>query len=67
VQLTNPESGYASSPFVEIIDDADQGYGAVARALVNGSGQVESIYMVSEGENYSVGNLAEFSVTASVG
>jgi hypothetical protein len=62
VQLTNPGSGYAYSPFVEIIDDADQGYGAVARALVNESGQVESIYMVSEGENYSVGNLAEFSV-----
>ena len=62
LQLTNPGSGYAYSPFVEIIDDADQGYGAVARALINQSGQVESIYMVSEGENYSVGNLAEFSV-----
>jgi hypothetical protein len=61
-QLTNPGSGYAYSPFVEIIDDNDQGYGAVARALINQSGEVESIYMVSEGENYSVGNLAEFSV-----
>ena len=62
LQLTNPGSGYAYSPFVEIMDDADQGYGAVARALINQSGEVESIYMVSEGENYSVGNLAEFSV-----
>jgi len=62
LQLTNPGSGYAYSPFVEIIDDADQGYGAVARALINQSGEVESIYMVSEGENYSVGNIAEFSV-----
>jgi hypothetical protein len=62
LQLTNPGSGYAYSPFVEIMDDADQGYGAVARALLNQSGEVESIYMVSEGENYSVGNLAEFSV-----
>jgi len=62
LQLTNPGSGYAYSPFVEIIDDADQGYGAVARALINQNGEVESIYMVSEGENYSVGNLAEFSV-----
>lgn len=62
LQLTNPGSGYAYPPFVEIIDDADQGYGAVARALINQSGEVESIYMVSEGENYSVGNIAEFSV-----
>lgn len=62
LQLTNPGSGYAYSPFVEIIDDADQGYGALARALINQSGEVESIYMVSEGENYSVGNIAEFSV-----
>ena len=62
LQLTNPGSGYAYSPFVEVIDDADQGYGAVARALINQSGEVESIYMVSEGENYSVGNIAEFSV-----
>lgn len=62
LQLTNPGSGYAYPPFVEIIDDADQGYGAVARALINQNGEVESIYMVSEGENYSVGNIAEFSV-----
>ncbi|MGA1048492.1 MAG: hypothetical protein ACO3UU_10795, partial [Minisyncoccia bacterium] len=38
------------------------GYGAVARALINSNGEVESIYMVSEGENYSVGDIAEFSV-----
>ena len=62
VQLTNPGSGYKFSPFIEIVDDNDQGYGAVARALVNSDGKVESIYMVSEGENYSVGNIGEFSV-----
>jgi hypothetical protein len=62
LQLTNPGSGYIFPPFIEIADDADQGYGAVARALINQNGEVESIYMVSEGENYSVGNLAEFSV-----
>lgn len=62
VQLTNPGSGYKFPPFIEIVDDADQGYGAVARALINSSGEVQSIYMVSEGENYSVGDVAEFSV-----
>jgi hypothetical protein len=62
VQLTNPGSGYKFPPFIEIVDDADQGYGAVARALLNSDGEVASIYMVSEGENYSVGDIAEFSV-----
>ena len=62
VQLTNPGSGYAFPPFIEIVDDNEQGYGAVARAIINSNGEIESIYMVSEGENYSVGDIAEFSV-----
>lgn len=62
VQLTNAGSGYKFPPFIEIVDDADQGYGAVARALINSDGEVESIYMISEGENYSVGDISEFSV-----
>jgi len=62
VQLTNPGSGYTFPPFIEIVDDNDQGYGAVARSIINSNGEIESIYMVSEGENYSVGNIAEFSV-----
>jgi hypothetical protein len=62
VQLTNPGSGYTFPPFIEIVDDADQGYGAIARALINSEGEVTSVYMVSEGENYSVGDIAEFSV-----
>jgi hypothetical protein len=62
VQLTNPGSGYAFPPFIEIVDDNEQGYGAVARAIINSNGEIESVYMVSEGENYSVGDIAEFSV-----
>ncbi len=62
VQLTNPGSGYAFPPFIEIVDDNEQGYGAVARAIINQNGEIDSIYMVSEGENYSVGDIAEFSV-----
>jgi len=57
VQLTNPGSGYSFPPFIEIVDDNDQGYGAVARSLINEKGEIESIYIVSEGENYSVGNV----------
>ena len=61
-QVTNPGSGYTFPPFVEIVDDNDQGYGAVAGSVVNASGELESIYIVSEGENYSIGNVEEYSV-----
>ena len=56
-KLTNRGSGYKYPPFVEIMDNCDQGYGAVARAIINDAGEVESIYIVSEGENYPTGDL----------
>jgi hypothetical protein len=62
VQLTNPGSNYSFPPFVEIVDDNEQGYGAIARSIINDKGEIESIYMISEGENYSVGNITEYSV-----
>jgi hypothetical protein len=65
VDLTNGGSGYTYPPFVEIVDNCGQGYGAVARALINDAGQVESIYIVSEGENYPIGDVgynSEYSV-----
>lgn len=61
VQVTNPGSGYTFPPFIEIVDDNDQGYGAVARSVIK-NGKVQSIYIVSEGENYSIGNIEEYSV-----
>lgn len=48
---------YKYPPFVEIIDDCEQGYGAVARSIINEDGEVTGIYMVSEGENYPVGDV----------
>ena len=51
VKVTNPGSGYTFPPFVEIVDNCNQGYGAIARAIVK-DGQVDTIYVVSEGENY---------------
>ena len=62
MQVTNPGSGYQYPPFVEITDEIDQGYGAVARSVINQNGEVIGIYMVSEGENYSVGNIDDYSV-----
>lgn len=62
-KLTNGGSGYQYPPFVEIMDNCNQGYGAVARAIINDAGEVESIYIVSEGENYPTGDLYDNSST----
>ena len=58
-KLTNGGSGYDFPPFVEIVDNCNQGYGAVARATINDAGEVDSIYIVSEGENYPTGDVYE--------
>ena len=53
VQVTNPGNNYTFPPFVEVVDECGQGYGCVARATVK-NGQIDTIYVVSEGENYPV-------------
>jgi hypothetical protein len=62
-KLTDGGSGYKFPPFVEIMDESNQGYGAVARATINDAGEVDSIYIVSEGENYPTGDLYDNSQT----
>ncbi len=58
IKLTNGGSSYRTPPFVEIVDNCNQGYGAVARAVVdydpNSSTyqQVVDVYVVTGGENY---------------
>jgi hypothetical protein len=58
-------SNYEFPPFVEIVDDCKQGYGAVARAIIDYDeesptyGQVIDIYIVSEGENYPISDRIE--------
>jgi hypothetical protein len=56
-KVTDGGSGYRFPPFVEIRDNCMQGYGVVARATINDAGEVDSIYIVSEGENYPTGDL----------
>jgi len=53
IKMTNPGNGYLYPPFVEIVDNCKQGYGAVARATVK-DGKVNEIYVVSEGEFYPI-------------
>jgi hypothetical protein len=58
VKVTNGGSGYTFPPFVEIVDNCTQGYGAVARSIINENGEVEAIYIVSEGENYPINEIS---------
>ncbi len=60
IKMTNPGNNYQFPPFVEIVDNCDQGLGAQARATVK-DGKV-NIYVVSEGENYPVGDQPEMAV-----
>jgi len=56
VKVVEKGKNYLYPPFVEIIDDSNQGYGAVARSVINENGEVTDIYIVSEGENYPINN-----------
>jgi hypothetical protein len=62
VKITNPGSGYTFPPFVEVVDNCKQGYGAICRATIK-NGQVDRIYVESEGENYPVGEVRPQVVT----
>ena len=65
IKVTKPGVGYEFPPFIEIIDDCKQGYGAVARGLVR-NGEVIGIYMVSEGEGYPPGEIEEVGVVDTI-
>lgn len=60
VQIDNPGSGYRYPPFVEFVDNCNQGYGAIGRAIINDAGEVTSIYIVSPGEFYPVDNVEPY-------
>lgn len=54
--------GYQFPPFVEITDGQGQGFGAVARTNISPEGSVTSIQIISEGENYSIGDVSNLSI-----
>ena len=60
IDLVSGGSGYTTPPYVEITDNCNKGYGAVARAVIDYDEnsptyqQVTDIYVVSEGENYPI-------------
>ena len=60
IDLVSGGSGYTTTPYVEITDNCNKGYGAIARAVIDYDEnsptyqQVTDIYVVSEGENYPI-------------
>ena len=61
IKLTNPGNNYLFPPFVEVVDNCKQGFGATARATVK-DGKISSIYIVTEGENYPVADQPELAI-----
>ena len=61
VKITNPGAGYTRAPLVAFTDSCNRGYGAYGRANIDviptspTYGQVTSISIISEGENYPAG------------
>jgi hypothetical protein len=62
-KVLNGGSGYEFPPFVEIVDNCNRGYGAIARSVINDKGEVIKIYIVSEGENYPIGETPNYIVS----
>ena len=65
LRVTSPGVKYEFPPFVEIVDDCDEGYGAIGRALIK-NGEVVGLYVVSEGEGYPPGEMEDFGVVDTV-
>ena len=69
IKMTNMGSGYTIPPFVEIVDNCNQGYGAVARATIDYDkasptyGKVTDIIVITGGENYPVIETADETYT----
>jgi len=55
IKVINKGQNYKYPPFVQIEDECERGYGAVARCNINEKGEVDNFYIVSSGENYPVG------------
>ena len=60
IDLKSGGSGYNGNPFIEIVDDCEQGYGAVAEAVVDMDRhsptyqQVVDVIVITPGENYPI-------------
>ena len=67
VEITDPGEGYTEAPLVNFTDSCDQGYGAFGEVIIDKNvnsptyGQITSVVILSEGENYPVDLPADVS------
>jgi len=61
--VTNPGSGFDTTPIIEFFDNCGKGYGVIGRPILNEYGQLDSIYIISTGENYTIGEVENYIVT----
>jgi len=52
IEILNAGRGYERSPTITVLDNTRSGTGAVARATINSTGQITSIYLVERGSGY---------------
>ena len=67
--IINGGSGYKFPPNVAFSDNCNQGYGAVAKAVINDAGKLIAITILSQGEFYPVDtpqNLPPYSINSVV-
>ena len=62
-KVTNPGSGFDTLPIIEFFDNCGRGYGAIGQPIINEFGQLDTIYMISTGENYTIGEIENYIVT----
>jgi hypothetical protein len=62
-KVTNPGSGFDTVPIIEFFDNCARGYGAIGQPILNEFGQLDTIYMISTGENYTIGEIENYIVT----
>lgn len=57
IEILNSGRGFTQPPNITILDNTRYGSGAIARATINSSGQLQSIYLVERGSGYCQTNL----------
>jgi len=62
IKVTDPGTEYTKPPTVTIVDKSNYGKGALAKATINDTGNIESIYIVEPGSGYCQTNLTVFDV-----
>lgn len=62
VEIINSGVGYRYPPYIQFNDNCNDGYGAIAKTLVNPDGRLIASYMTSIGENYPAPDIIDYEI-----